>query len=218
MKKILIACIVLTLYLPAFCQLTKRQWLVGGSLDFSYSDLSGNYNPRSHTSNKTTNLLGSSDVGYFIADKLCAGLRPTATITDSKQTSKIQSPFVNSILSLESKGAQLGGSPFVRYYFLPKAKKINLLADISWIYSYEKTKQTTVETSVDPNTGLSTSSSNMLETKDHTNAIAIEAGPAFFLNQKVSLELTVGYIYYQYSNLNSNSLVVGLSFHEHLTK
>jgi hypothetical protein len=104
------------------CQLTKGNWLVGGTGKFySYNDntSSSAYNVDA----KYTDISVSPSIGYFIVDKLALGLKPTFTSIKGKVTSpgggttSIQRYWIG---------------PFGRYYFLDKEKQYNIVSDISY--------------------------------------------------------------------------------------
>lgn len=76
MKPVLAIVIVLFSSVAAKSQLAKGTWLAGGTADFSTSDISIWNSGLS--SKKTTIHFGfSPGIGYFLTDKLAAGLRPT---------------------------------------------------------------------------------------------------------------------------------------------
>ena len=66
MKKVLLAAIVLMSAQAGFSQISKGQWLVGGTAGFA-SEKTGDF--------KTTTVNISPDAGYFFVDRLAAGLR-----------------------------------------------------------------------------------------------------------------------------------------------
>lgn len=122
MKQFSFFIILFFIALTAKSQLDKGIWLVGGSGSFySYNE---NYNsPTYNSTAKYTNIDISASVGYFIVDKLSAGLRPTF----SSFKGKVTSPGGGSTNSY-----QLAVGPFVRYYFLKDDKPFNLLTDVSY--------------------------------------------------------------------------------------
>jgi hypothetical protein len=146
----------------AFTQLYKGQFLLGGSLRFesvqeSYSP-SGTY--------KGTNIFMSPAVGVFFLNKLAGGLRVDFSSYKSNSS------------NVETKQATMALSPFVRYYFLPVASKINAFLDAGYLLS--KTKWN--------------SFSNPAYT-DKSRGFQVLVGPSLFLTEQVALEFTIGYRY-----------------------
>ncbi|MBX2921954.1 MAG: porin family protein [Chitinophagaceae bacterium] len=127
---------------------------------------SGSFSGRDENSVKSTKLTVSPNAGYFFMDKLAGGLN---LVFDHGRTK----------LSIDQKtsGTSYGISPFVRYYVLPASNKINLFAQASYGW------------------GRGTMSSNYSEGKYkvNTNYFSFSAGPAFFINRNVAIELTAGY-------------------------
>ena len=122
MKKVLLAAIVLMSAQAGFSQISKGQWLVGGTAGFA-SEKQGSF--------KTTTVNISPDAGYFFADKLAAGLR--VGFQSSKETgSDAVSAFAV--------------APFVRYYFLPTGQQVNIFADGE--YGFGSAKSSGVSASV----------------------------------------------------------------------
>jgi len=85
MKKLFASLFFITLLNTAQSQLTKGNWLVGGNGKF-YSYTS-NYNSAAYNSTASyTQIDLSPNVGYFVADKLAFGLRPTFSSIKGKVT------------------------------------------------------------------------------------------------------------------------------------
>jgi len=105
MKKVLLAAIVLMSAQAGFSQISKGQWLVGGTAGFA-SEKQGSF--------KTTTVNISPDAGYFFIDRFAAGLR--LGFTSVKETD------VDAVSAFSA-------APFVRYYFLPTAQTVNIFAD-----------------------------------------------------------------------------------------
>lgn len=99
--------------------------------------------------------------------------------------------------SYENTTSQWG--PFVRYYFLHKSKTVNLFADAS----YFSERDGIFKKDVSPLKGYN-----------------LVAGPAFFLNRAVALELTLGYSHSKYKNRENgnNTFLSGVSLQVHLGK
>ena len=174
-------------------QLNKGQWIVGGNAGFSATS----YNV-SDVSHNTTRLQLTPGAGYFIMDKLAVGLKAVIYFNNQKDT---YTGTPGSITN--SKVFSLGVSPFVRYYFLPKTNKINLLADAS--YTYGTAKYTT---KVEPYPSSSSTS------KQHAYTLAV--GPAFFINHNVALEVTASYQVMNYEPDTQNIFMINAGFQIHL--
>jgi hypothetical protein len=215
MKQIYLLLAVVFFCSSAHAQLNKGQWIVGGNAAFSYLKDFGDNNLGSSTT-KTTTVHATAGAGYFIIDKLCAGIRPVvaATVTTLHSYSHV----VTSVSNEKSTSTAFGISPFIRYYFLPKTQKVNLLADVSYTYSSLKTQTNTSGTTVDPNSGLPQYYSGVLYGKSTFQALTFAGGVALFLNPKVSVELLTGYSSTKYINSTKNLLSVIAGFQIHLVK
>jgi hypothetical protein len=201
-----------------FAQINKGQWMLGGNALFSHSVVKQN-NDFFHSDNKATSLQLMPGVGYFFMDQFAAGLRTGVNHSDVKQETESRGA-VSFYSLMESKITAFALSPFVRYYFLPSSRKINVFADISYAYGNNKDK-TTLYQVVTPSGGLpsATRSNNSSKYKSHSYSIA--AGPAFFMNPKVSVELTAGYSFTKYegnTNQKGNTFLLGAGFQIHLAK
>lgn len=123
MKFGLICISIFTFSLSTTAQLTKDNWLVGGAGNF----LSSKNTYVSSTLSSTTDVIYlniSSDIGYFIMDKLAAGLKVSY--------SKIKENVRISGLNNNSNRFEFG--PFARYYFLNADKQYNIITDVSYQY------------------------------------------------------------------------------------
>lgn len=144
-------------------QLAKGDFLAGGNLSFQNSR---NFR-QDQLTDKGINIQASPGFGYFLVNRLATGVRLNYNYSSSKN--------LVSGTSYRSYGWDLGAGPFVRYYFLPEAKKINLLAEASYVFNFYKT------------VSGGTSFTNDMQT------LGISAGPAIFLNPKLALEILAGY-------------------------
>jgi hypothetical protein len=160
MKKFtLLALIALTVSFSTHAQLTKKSWLAGGSLGVSAS--SDGY-LGTDISYSTYSIAPKA--GYFFIDHLAAGILLNTTFSHYHYADQYQDQNQNS--------HSLGFGPFVRYYFLPVAKPVNILLEVYDQYT------------INGNNGSANS---------HTNSYGFAAGPTFFLNPSVALECTFGY-------------------------
>lgn len=189
------ATIVMILFFASVssAQLTKGTWLVGGNANFSSTD---------ELSSSTTRIINtvlsvSPSVGYFIADKFVAGLRPAYSYAGTKVTEGAISGIPNSNTS----SYQIG--PFARYYFLNPEKEFNLFAESGFRYGNTRIS----------NSGAITSGPSF-------TTLAFLAGPVIYFNSSVGLEFTIGYSTRHQQNVskNGNYFSMGLGFQIHLSK
>lgn len=192
MKKLFIVALAFCSVSLLHAQLNKGQWLVGGSAGFSTSSYDAG-----NVSDKGTKVQLSPGVGYFVFNKLALGLR--AAINYSHDVEKFGVPTNN----FDTKSSGLGLTPYVRYYFLPKANRINLLADVS--YSDINTKLTTLVSDL-PNSSVTT----------NQHALTFAAGPAFFIDRHVALEITAAYEMVTYAGISQNVFLLNGGFQIHL--
>lgn len=111
-KTILLLVIAFIFYNDANSQITKGNWLVGGSGEFQKQreDLRG-------SDIRGLAITASPDIGYFIIDKLGAGIKADLTYSKIKTTGNT------------SKSTFLAIGPFVRYYFLAIDNRINIFGE-----------------------------------------------------------------------------------------
>ena len=175
----------------SYCQIEKGTWLVGGTGSFSSSKNSYS-NPNYFQTSDVINLKISPNIGYFIIDKLAAGLRPSFTWDKAEVTTA-------GGLTTNIKRFEIG--PFIRYYFLNKAKPFNILTDFSYLFGSLSNK---------PEKGI-------------INTFSISAGPVIYFNSSIGLEFLVGY--YKKSEENKGiyrseqkGLQIAVGFQIHLEK
>ncbi len=153
-----------------FAQVTKGNFLLGGNLSFEYSK---------HTEEEEgiSQLTLKPDGGYFFMDRIAAGLHVDMSLTGNRG----------------DKYVTLMVGPFIRYYFLPEAKKINVLAEADFMFGSEKYS------------GISS---------EGKTAIGLSAGPVFFISPQVGMETLLNWHTLKYANdegrINSLGLSVGL--------
>jgi len=140
---------------------------------------------------KGSNLRLSPNIGYFLADKFAAGAR----LNFEHNTLKYS--FVS------QKSTRIGIGPFLRYYLLDVDKKVNVFTEGSYQYSY-----------VSSNTNSNTSSS------ESDNTFRVSAGPVFYFNSSVGLELSLNYELYKTAATDSEikKFFIGIGFQIHLEK
>lgn len=203
-----------------YSQISKGQWIVGGTADFSHSHASGTTNMVS-SDDKLTSFESSPGIGYFFMDQLCAGIRIGIISSETRHVIDGRSnPLLSNYYSTKSKITALAFSPFVRYYLLAESRKFNVFADASYAYNHNKAKTETYQEFTIPGNQFPIISSSTNNSKYKTHSYSIAAGPALFLNRKVSLELSLGYTFSKYadSDLSANSFTAGAGFQVHLGK
>lgn len=163
MKQLLLLFSLTFLYLNTNAQLTKKNWLVGGSGSFySYNE---DYSTASlNTTAKYTTIDIGASVGYFFIDKFAAGLRTGF--------SSYKGEVVNTPGGTNQYKLSIG--PFVRYYFLNKDKPFNILLDAGY--------------QLGTNRFL-----GALHEKGKYNTLSIMSGSEIFFNSAVGIEILLGY-------------------------
>jgi hypothetical protein len=109
---LLLIALVASLSLNA--QITKNNWLVGGSAAFSYTRTNPEINGRLFEMNLSPNI------GYFFWDKLAFGLRSTYNFT--RQRSDLNRSETERVML----------APFVRYYLLEADRDLNLFVESAY--------------------------------------------------------------------------------------
>lgn len=167
MKPFLLSTGICFFTISSFGQLTKNNWLIGGTGSlYSYSE---DYTtPTYNQTAKYTSIDISTSLGYFIVDKFAAGLRPYF----SSYKGRVTSASVGSGGSTNSYRLAIG--PFARYYFLQANKPFNLLTDISYQFGMNKLL-------------------GALHEKGKFNMFSIMGGTEVFFNTTVGMEILVGY-------------------------
>lgn len=146
----------------AYTQISSGQFLSGGNIRFE--SVKENYFP--DRTYKSTNLFVSPAIGYFVLNKLAGGLRVDLSSYKSNST------------GVETRNTSTAISPFVRYYFLPVATKVNAFLDVGYLHSKTKWSRFT-----DPAYSYS----------DKSKGFQVLVGPSIFLTDQIALEFTLGY-------------------------
>lgn len=175
MKKVFIAAFLLMSSSAIFAQVNKGQWLVGGNTAFT-SSKQGDM--------KQTSFNLSPNAGYFFMNNFAGGLRVNLA------TSKVKGD--------DASTSMMSVAPFLRYYFLPAAKKVNVFADAE--YGFGSAKY-----------GASAS----------INEFRIAAGPAVFLSPNTALEFALFYQslggdYYEDGGNRVGTIGLNIGFQIHL--
>ncbi|MDE3145143.1 MAG: hypothetical protein KGL19_13380 [Bacteroidota bacterium] len=117
-KKILLIIIASFIFLNADSQITKGNWMVGGS---------ANYSTNNQYSIKSSNLQLAPKIGYFFWDNFSGGLQLNTILEKSTLNGSVSKQ--NSILI----------GPFMRYYFLNAEKSINFFVEATYSYGINRT-------------------------------------------------------------------------------
>lgn len=160
MKTFTLLFLLLTIATTAFTQIRKGQYLLGGNISFESVKNESSINP----AYKSGNFFISPAVGYFIMDRMAGGLRIDLSAYDSESG------------GVETHYTATSISPFLRLYFLPIPKKVNVFIDVSYMHSKTKWKRL-------PEPGY----------YEKAKGYHISAGPSIFLTEQIALEFTLGY-------------------------
>ena len=199
MKQFFLLIAIITISSSVRAQLNKGQWLLGGDAGFTSMNYKSG-DAQEALDEKIRSFSIYPRAGFFIADKLCIGLK--VNISHSSDVYNYSdAPQIN---IGSDKSTTWGISPFVRYYFLPKAGKINLLADAG--YGYVRVRD------------LSESNGNASTDKYSKGIFTIGAGPAFILNPHIALEILAEYSTDKTLGINENSILINAGFQIHLGK
>jgi hypothetical protein len=123
LRKFSVLVLFIILGVASKAQLTKGNWLVGGS---------GSYmSEKSNDGAVGYKLLTiTPNIGYFLADKFALGIKSGLSYSEFKTENTRNS-------------TTLLFGPFLRYYFMPTTNQVNLFAEGTYQYANEKpTKQT----------------------------------------------------------------------------
>ncbi len=199
MKKITLIVILITFYSIAKCQLDQGTWLAGGSATFNkYREY---YTTPTFTLiNKYTEFTLYPAVGYFFAEKFAGGIRGGVTYFKEHNIAATGGVSGGSTQSI-----QYSAGPFARYYFLNPDKVYNILADVCYQFGSNRYL-------------------GALHDQGKLNTFSILAGPEFYFNTAVGIEVLLGYFEKTKSknsplngfNSDSKGLEASISFQFHL--
>ena len=192
MKRFVILCLLITCSFAANSQISKGYWLLGGGGEF-YSYISRHTSTVYNSEYKYTKIDLSSNVGFFVKDRLAIGIRPAFS---SNKGESIPGGIRTNI-------QRYWIGPFTRYYFLKPRKQVNILTDISYQYG-------TLD--VDDPGKL-----------NKLNQFSAMVGPAVYLNNSVGIEFLLGYSssmeeWEGIQKLSTEGLQIRLGFQIHLKK
>ncbi len=165
MKKLFFFAGLIMFFTNAKSQLTKGNWLMGGTGSYSRQKSSG-----ADATNSRRRLIElKPNIGYFFTDKFATGLRTDITLTKDKypQTDGTETEAVQNSFGL---------GPFVRYYFLNAENRFNIFSDADLLYS-----------------NLTVKGTGRAQSSFKTLAYTLSAGGVAFLNSSVGLECMVSY-------------------------
>jgi hypothetical protein len=180
MKKNIVLALAILLFSQLHSQITKNNWLVGGSGAFT------NDKTKLATSEiSSTQIDLNPRIGYFLIDHFASGLFGNYTWVSSKNNNS------------RSSYTYFGIGPFLRYYFLPDEKRINLLMEGTVAYNGSR--------------------NNLTSTNSGFISYSFSGGPVIFLNSSVGLEFLLGYRGYQENDTETKSngikFSIGIQFH-----
>ncbi len=192
MKPFVILCLLITCSFAANSQISKGYWLLGGGGEF-YSYISRHTSTVYNSEYKYTKIDLSSNVGFFVKDRLAIGIRPAFS---SNKGESIPGGIRTNI-------QRYWIGPFMRYYFLKPRKQVNILTDISYQYGI-----------------LDVDDPGKL---NKLNQFSAMVGPAVYLNNSVGIEFLLGYSssmeeWEGIQKLSTEGLQIRLGFQIHLKK
>ena len=124
MKQFILLFCFSTLFFTAYSQLSKGIWLAGGTGKF-YAYHSEYSSATYSNEARYTQIDLSPNIGYFVADKLAFGLRPTF----SSIKGEVSGPG-----GLRTNTQRYSVGPFGRYYLLNSDRQFNILTYICYEY------------------------------------------------------------------------------------
>lgn len=131
-KYIAMVVLVLSNYYQSNCQITKRNWMVGGAI--SYASIQRN--SEIYGIDQTAYELNvTPNIGYFVMDKLAVGLK--FGINSEGGKGQGTQGF--------NKRTYFNVGPYARYYLLSPAKNLNILTECGYQYGYIKGNSSDVQ-------------------------------------------------------------------------
>lgn len=127
MKPVFLLFLITFFSFTSYGQLTKGNWLVGGTGNF-LSSKNTYTSPTFSSSSDRIDIKISPNIGYFIIDKLGVGLKTSF--------SKSKGQVIGSGGQINTNENRFEFGPFVRYYFLEADKSYNILTDINYQYGF----------------------------------------------------------------------------------
>jgi hypothetical protein len=179
-------------------QITKGNWLVGGSANFASTNLEVKTST-GYVKNIQLKYSVAPNIGYFIIDKLAAGLKTGLTYDNAHYAAEVGGGY--------SKTSWFDFGPFLRYYYLAIDKRINVFTEANYDFGVGNTHPG----------------------KAKRYSYSFNAGPVIYFNSSVGIEFTIGYSSTKNTNIaidannqdisaKSNSVQVGLGLQVHLER
>ncbi|MBU2927630.1 outer membrane beta-barrel protein [Winogradskyella psychrotolerans] len=112
--------LVLTISLSLNAQITKGNWLVGGSGSFTSTTATSEDNLGNEFESIATALQLRPNIGYFLTDKFATGLNIGVNLSNSP--------------GRDNSNWSMSVGPFARYYFLKPENRVNLFGEASFSY------------------------------------------------------------------------------------
>jgi hypothetical protein len=201
MKKIIMLILAIYTIKYSSAQLTKYNWLVGGTGLFNSNKYTNDLGIHTQT---ITNIQLAPNIGYFFVDKFAVGLKLNFSSSRNKNISTGASYNLG-------KYTTFGFGPFLRYYCLDVNKQFNILIDGSYQYNIERIG------------GVSSNNNTPVPvpTNQYTkNTFSIAAGPVIYFNTSVGLEFLIGYATSQYAqnSAGNSGIQIGLGLQVHLER
>jgi len=170
-------------------QITKNNWIVGGTL--AYSNTQAKFTDAVKTNNQKFGVSGN--IGYFPIDKLALG-----GVVDMNFFREKRPEVDGTELNINSSINGVG--PLIRYYFLPIDSRVNLLSEISLLYSFARQKDR-----------------GDIINKYRSFAWNSNVGVVIFLNSSIGVEMLAGYNSYKVINGDAKEQTIrfriGLQIH-----
>src|SRR5438045_1441598 len=103
-------------------QLRKGQWIVGGITDFAHSTTEDTYTGYDRHTRQTSYDFHPGG-GYFLIDRLAAGVRADISNSNTKVNANGVNPVFSFEYSAKTTMSGIGGGPFARYYIFKSSTK-----------------------------------------------------------------------------------------------
>lgn len=175
---------MLLLSFPGFAQVTKGKWLVGGVFE-SFTRTNTVTNPAAE--NKSSQVLVSPRVGYFITNRWAVGIAPSYSSYKYKDS------------TVTNQGSGYGISAFVRYY-QPIGEKLGIFGQLNGVnYSAGSGEMDYID--------------DAQNRKNKYQSVSIGAfiqpGIVYFITPKIGLETSFGGLNLGYSSSKGEDEALG---------
>lgn len=201
LKNLLLLSLLVFYFSTLSAQITKGNWLVGGSASF-YSSKRTFSVPNYTQKSSEFNLSVFTNIGYFIVDKFAVGLSPSLNWSKGKGRDGIDDNgnVVGSGGITRLREFLVG--PFARYYLLSIDQPYNIQFRAAYQYGITPAYK---------------------PAKGNINMFSFELAPVLFFNSSVGLEFPIGYRFRSQDmggryKSTDNGLQLGLGLQIHLEK